>query len=644
MGNPKNLLMFLSTWDNPHKDAIAATLAWLADKKSIKFEIYYEAYSSGKHFSPYSLEEHFGSTVIGGSHRERFYFLNRLFNVEYAIYGQPKLFSSYFLKRIGAKIIVETHDILDFYQKIFSHFKAQLPEEIVLVETRPFQGNLMPSSKGETQRYFKKLLKSLLSKFSFNIKRTPPNLIYVSPYCYPEIFYRHALGIGFPSSSQIDFNKVANLTNIYALFLPDEKIDELRKQGLNVSVIDEFQQSDTYWSITNRIISRWQKYSKGVAFSDPILTSYWLPWFCRHKKLAVYEPLMEPVRSQMQDLVLNSEDKILYGRQSSDRDITELSKGDIIFQIMDPGRPPFPIIEEANYKMFQPEKNYYEFEPDEDTLRSFADKQKILCTFLFYCPDIRHIETLPRIIELATLTRIKVGIAITAQWYQMCPETLEMINVPLENGGVFPNIEPLLCSAGMGVGVEANGFLKETTLRKNLMEAKKIISKIAGSKFMPKGYYPFLDAIKDYPYSKSVLNRVSNAEPSFKTIAELGFEYLISYLSPGYPKILFKSNNFIAINHTSKQWHHYSPFLVMSDLNEIKNLEKRLCSSKKPGWIITSIDSPLWMFSYDHWQKSNKLFEIFSYVLHGGATGKLISATPHTISRYARLLEEEKLL
>jgi len=643
MNNPKNLIMFLSTWDNPQKDAIAATLAWLTDKKGIKFEIYYESCPTGKHFSPYSPEDHFGSTVIGGSHRERFYLLNRLFEVEYAIYGQPRLFSS-FLETIRANIIVETQDLLDFYQKIFSHFKVQLPKEIVLVETRPFRGNLVVHSKNENQGYFEKLFTSLRGKFSSNRKHLPPNLINVSPYCYPEIFYRQALGIGYTSPFSFDFHKIADLTNIDTLFLPNKKADEIKKQGFNVKVIDEFQQGDTYWSITNRIMSRWRSHSNGVAFSDPVLTSYWLPWLCRRRKLTVYEPLMEPVRNQLRDLILNSEDKILYGRQSSDRDITELSKDDIIFQIMDPGRPLFPIIEEAKYQMYQPEKNYYEFEPDETTLKAFADEGKILCTFLFYCPDIRHAEVLPRIIELVTLTRVKAGVAITAQWYQMCPEILEVINVPLENGGVFPNIEPLLCSAGMGVGVEAEGFLQDRTLHNHLMEAKKIISKIAGSEFLPKGHYPFLDTIKDYPYSRSISKRISRAKPSFEIIEELGFEYSISYLAPGEPRILFKTDNFIAINHTSKQWHPYSPFLVMSDLDEIKKLEQKLYSRKKPGWIIASLDSPLWMFSFYHWQKSNKLFEMAAYVSQGGKTGKLISTTPHVISRYARVLEEKGLL
>lgn len=639
----KRLLLFLSPYDNPHKDVIAATLAWLTEKIGLKFDIYYEAYHSGKHFSPYTPENYFGSTVSGGFHHKRFYLINRLFNVEYVIHEQPKLFSSHYLRNIGANIIVETQDLLDFYRKIFSHFNVQLPSKIVLVETSSFPGNTIVHSKNEYRGYFRNLLSKHYRRL-FRKRKLPPTSIRISPYCYPEIFYRQALGFGCTSPFSFRLDEIAAPSSIYSLFLSDQVIDSLGNQGFDAKVIDKFQHNDTYWSITNRMMARWREHSTDVAFCDPVLTSYWLPWLCRHRKFAVYEPFMEAVRSQMRDLALNTEDKIIYGRQSSDRDITELSKDDVIFQIMDPGRPPFPLIEEANYRMHQPKKSYYEFEPDEETLKSFASERKILCTLLFYCPDIRHVEVLPRILELATLTKMKMGFATTAQWYQMVPDILETINIPLENGGVFPNVEPLLCSAGMGVGVEAQGFLKETTLRKHLVKARQIISEAAGIEFLPKGHYPFLDTIKDYPYSKSVLKRVSNADPPFKIIEELGFEYSISCLSPGKPKVLFKSNNFISINHTSKQWHPYSPFLVTSNLHQIKKIELSLALRRKPGWIIASLDSPLWMFSYYHWQKSNKLFKMASYLFRGGITGKLINTTPHVISRYARILDEEGLL
>jgi hypothetical protein len=637
----RKLLLFLSPYDNPHKDLIAATLAWLTNKKGFKFEVYYETHCSGKHFTPYSPSDHFGSTVIGGFHRERFNLLNKLFDVKYVIHGQPKLFSLAFLKSTESDIITEKQDLLDFYQEIFSYFNVQLPSKIVLVETHPFQGSLVHS--GEEYKGYLDQFRKLYRKF-FTKRKSLPSSITVSPYCYPEIFCRQAVGIGYTSPFNFNFNKIADHPSMYTLFLPHEKVDYIKNQGFTVEVTDEFRHSDTYWSITNRILSRWRSHCNGVAYCDPVLTSYRLPWLCRHKKLAVYEPLMEPVRGQLRDLVSSTTDKIIYGRQSSDRDITELSKDDIIFQIIDPGRPPFPITEEANYQMYRPDRSYCEFEPNEDTLKSFADERKILCTVLFYCPDIRHVEVLPHILELAALTKLKMGLGITAQWYKMVPDILEMINIPVENGGVFPNVEPLLCSAGIGVGVEADGFLKKTTLRKHLEEAKRIISEIAGSKYLPRGHYPFLDTIKDYPYSKSIVERVNNVDPSFKTIEELGFEYSISHLSPGKPKVLYKSNSFIAINQTSKHWYPYSPFLVMSNPREIKNIELKLAAMRKPGWIIVALDSPLWMFSYYHWKKANTLFNIANHILCGGITHRLINVTPHVISRYARILDEKKLL
>jgi hypothetical protein len=640
----KNLLLFISSYSNPHKDVAAATIAWLAKEIGWNFELYYEAYHSGKHFLPRFSEDHFGSTAVGGFHLERFLFINKLFNVKFAILGNPKLFSSHFLKSIGADIIVETQDLLEFYKNIFSYFSVRFPKELVVVGTRPFLGTSKIPSRDAHPRLFKKIIKKSLDKFRPTQKGVSQNLVNASPYCYPEIYYRNALGVACTTPSSFDFQKIDDFEDVYTLFAPDEIEEDLKNKGFNVKAVDKFQPSDTYWSVTNRITERWLKDSNGVAFCDPVLTSYWLPWLCRHKKLAVYETFMEPVRDQMRDLVLRTEDRILYGRHSSDQDITELSKDDIAFQIMDPGRPLFPIVEESNYRMHKPEKSYYEFEPSDDTLKSYADKRKILCTVLFYCPDIRHAEVLPRILELATLTKMKMGLAITAQWYQLVPEILEMINVPIENGGVFPNVEPLLCSAGIGVGVEANGFLKEITLRKHLKEAKRIISEIAGSESLPKGHYPFLDAIKDYPYSKSVLKRTGNADPPFKTIEELDFEYSISYSSPGKPKVLYKSDSFTAINQTSKHWLPYSPFLVMSNPREIENIELRLTLMRKPGWIIAAFDSPLWLFSYDHWRKANKLLNAASYILRGGPTGKLINTTPHTISRYARILDEKGLL
>lgn len=640
----KKLLVFLSEYSRPQKNVIAATLAWIANEVGSLFELYYEAYSSGKHFSPTSIEDYFGSTVTSGFHHERFYFLNAQFEVDYVIYGKPKMFSS-FLRSSNANIISEAENLTKLYQEVFAYYDLPFPKEVVIVETTPFHSKdvVRPSPQLSRARSLRKrTLLNLYKKVFSRDEARFPNLIEISPYCYPEIFYRRALGIGTTSfeTNPPDFCRTFDVEKVYSLFLASQKVDEMKGQGFDVEVIDKFQEMDNYWSITSRIARRWLKHCDGLAYCDPVLTSYWLSWLCRHNRLAVYEVFMESVRNQLRDLVLVTENNILYGRHSCDQDITELSKDDITFQIMDPNRPSFPVIEESDYRMCQPENSYYEFEPDEKVLKSFANDRKILCTILFYCPDVRHADGLPYILELATLTNVKVGLGITAQWYKLVPEILEMINVPIENGGAFPNVEPLLCSTGMGVGVEADDFLKRETLCKHLNDARQIISEVAGAKSVPMGHYPFLDTIKEYPYSKSIFGKTHKVGPSFEAAMEAGFEYSISYASPGKPKVIHKSKSFIAINHTNKHWFPCSPFNVMSNLSEIKQIEIGLALKRKPGWIIVALDTPLWLFPYYRWEKSSKLFNFASYILRGGVTGKLTNTTPHVISRYARILDD----
>ena len=69
--------------------------------------------------------------------------------------------------------------------------------------------------------------------------------------------------------------------------------------------------------------------------------------------------------------------------------------------------------------------------------------------------------------------------------------------------------------------------------------------------------------------------------------------------------------------------------------------EDRCIERKKPGWVIAALDSPIWGFEYAPWESGNKLKEIASYMTSGGNTGKLINVTPYTISRYARILNDQ---
>ena len=81
-------------------------------------------------------------------------------------------------------------------------------------------------------------------------------------------------------------------------------------------------------------------------------------------------------------------------------------------------------------------------------------------------------------------------------------------------------------------------------------------------------------------------------------------------------------------------------------------MERRLTATGRPGWIIGIIDTPVYAYSNNlllgesHASMGNPAFkgvmlsEFFRYIQFRGESSKLVSATPHTIARYARLVSE----
>ena len=73
-------------------------------------------------------------------------------------------------------------------------------------------------------------------------------------------------------------------------------------------------------------------------------------------------------------------------------------------------------------------------------------------------------------------------------------------------------------------------------------------------------------------------------------------------------------------------------------------LERKLASSGKPGWMIAVLDGPIYAYpaylSRGDPFKGVRLGQFFDYIEKGGETGKLISATPHTIARFVRILSK----
>ena len=108
------------------------------------------------------------------------------------------------------------------------------------------------------------------------------------------------------------------------------------------------------------------------------------------------------------------------------------------------------------------------------------------------------------------------------------------------------------------------------------------------------------------------------------------------------PEIQYKDDDFIALNYTAGQWDGWTPFETVNDVSDLEKAEKILRRQKKPGWIVSTIDSCLWTFSGEFWKRGSRLYDIARFCADGGRSGELINAKPTTIARYARILSEHE--
>jgi len=131
--------------------------------------------------------------------------------------------------------------------------------------------------------------------------------------------------------------------------------------------------------------------------------------------------------------------------------------------------------------------------------------------------------------------------------------------------------------------------------------------------------------------------------PLWEAIRLAGFEYVVSSAQFGAARILYRRERFVVLNQCGRSHYPHSPFVRVSEPAELAEQEKRLVAAGRPGWLIGVLDSPI--FGYTAYLSSGdpfgkvRLAEFFNYIRSGGTSGKLISAMPQTISRYAKLLE-----
>ena len=123
-----------------------------------------------------------------------------------------------------------------------------------------------------------------------------------------------------------------------------------------------------------------------------------------------------------------------------------------------------------------------------------------------------------------------------------------------------------------------------------------------------------------------------------------GFSYMWSKAEFGSPRVLHRDGDFVALSLTAGNWDGWSPFYTLSSAADLAQAERKLLRAAKPGWLVGTIDSPLWALPGEILERGSGLYSIARLAAAGGKSGRLVNVIPNVVARYARLLDERRLL
>ncbi len=619
------LLFYFSDENCDASVAVIPTLALLAEKQGIDFETYICT-------RPESL---FGKVLptVGHNHIESFYYLANFY--EKIIFCSISSFKSAQFKReiaaFGGDIIScrSNEEVLSFYEDVFGYFNCELPKEAIVIPKKPDNYHQDSGKK------------------------------WIAPYCYPDIQNSGKLGLDETTfNTHTDKLKKLGITNIDMLYC------SVDAEGFTLNCIDTMTEEENYFEVTKRIAERNMEYAKGVGFSNPSEICRCEVQFCRRKLVTFYQDYeWEKVIPTISDYAKALGNHTVLGNQvvcksesgvigCVDHVISAFAQNGVVMDLIGINpRVGFSIQTEQKLELDWLEEipAPWEVEYSDEYLKEKIAEGCIPVCFLFYSADLGHLPVLPRFLDLMQIEGMRAGIAFPATWYDYQPELLEQLYIPLQQGGVFPQLEPLISSVGMGVASEAKDYISPEFLTELLTTAKNKIKSHIGEHLVPKGYYPFQDSTPFY--------KANNGEPQYEVVDKVGFEYYITYRNGDSPaSIEYESETMTVLNQQRRQWMPdwatgKTPMEVLQKWEDyyVQNPEH-------PGWIVMPFDTPFYGLSpvylgntsiYEDKKKFSihYIVDVMQYVRRkGGDSGKLFMLKPHELYRYAKLLKEQNLL
>lgn len=564
--------MLLAHLDDPLVPAVLPTAAWMAADAGALIECYLSSRRSGELFAPT------GSLVASGGHHQAWNYVHARCEVRYIVLGDAGVFASS-LPLMGTVIASGTTAAAIY----------------AALRTQPGVGAdagaaLLPAGPAR------------IAEAEFPI----------ATYLYPDVCFARRLGCIDPAEAAAPG---------VALCRPQPGWQE----G------ETIREDDTVAGLTARIARRWQGSARAVAFGDPAAIRAQMAWHCRERRVALYGPKV-PMPPQEVRVSAYTEQvsaanaaagelaealgvPAILGRQTGDGDIISWSRRGVAMEIVDPGRPPLPVVYALPHAWRAPDPDPG---PTDAQLQDWAGAGKQLACLLIHSGEIAHNEAMPNLCELAERTGVALGLAACVGRYRTSPQTWELIAQAREHGGFRGLIEPLLY--GNGWGVMAEGACPPQRLRDGLASAREAIARIAGVAHVPRGHYAFLDGD---------LDALAPPPPGLhRALADAGLSFAISMARPGRCRVLARDDRFIAINQTCRTVCTGSPYVRIQDPT---GLETHIGSS--PGWCIATLDAPVVAFQPAIWEHGHRILALFR------AIGRsFVPATPSTIARYARLL------
>lgn len=668
------LLLYAARYGYKPKNVVAATLAWVAAAHDSLFEVYYDALRDGSHYGGEDpqgsgLAAPMGGLVSGGRHLEAVALALQRFETTVVYSGSVSIANTVAaLADVSDAIVhrLEEDDIPGLYETVFSSFHVPWPSSAVMVNAHPW-----PELKG------------------------------IDAYCYPEILYRHAVGIENDiSRSDLESLWGRGVQEILTCGVVKERQRQIASLGFQVRDLDVIRTGDDFATVTSRLAERWRDRRRGWLLGDPALVSSWLPTACREHRTAIYSVPQSRVLSLVGDDMIGSTVPVL-GRQFEDADFFDLSRLGQSFQLVDPGRPPLPVLRTASSSWPSSAPDPRAEDPTDDELRTYARDGRVLVSLVFWTGMLREMENLYALMDLIALTGLRAGMALTVQSLAWRPSPLDLLTVPRDQGGVFPLVELLLASCGTGAAIES--LLAPEQLASHLHRACCDLEEMGIPRSLrPEGWWatmdaplllreekarparlmltrPFLqvryhrDSTRLYPATGTVVSGRShrgmvrrlrevvrdsrigqffqpyrpyeNFQPGpcvpalLDVVKDAGFSYVLSKSGFGQsPRIVHRDSDFVALNYTAGRWDGWTPFETINDIRDLQRAERQLLARGEPGWLLGGIDSCLWTFTGELWHRAPGLAAIARQAASGGKSGRLINVAPRVLARYARLI------